>query len=66
MDGCALTVAAPQLEGDGVFDADEAEAERVKAKAKLEKVCGAPLPDLISHAFYRPAVRALMCRVSRR
>ena len=24
--------------GDGVFDADEAEAERVKAKAKLEKV----------------------------
>ena len=31
-------LAATQLTADGVFDAQEAEAERVKAKAKLDKV----------------------------
>jgi hypothetical protein len=36
-------LAATQLTADGVFDAQEAEAERVKAKAKLDKVrCSAP------------------------
>ena len=59
-------LAATQLTADGVFDAQEAETERVKAKAKLHKVRCSGASGHTAHANVRVEIRLALSPASER